>query len=141
MRAELPGLARRLGVTLERVESGFVEALARHDWPGNVRELLHALERALLLAEGPVLCAELARAALAAGSLGGGTPNEEPPPASPPSTHETLSCSDGARERLAAVLRETGGNLSRSARRLGIARSTLRWQVQRYGLQELIPED
>jgi two-component system response regulator GlrR len=27
----------------------------RHDWPGNVRELQHTLERAVLLATGPVL--------------------------------------------------------------------------------------
>jgi transcriptional regulator of acetoin/glycerol metabolism len=50
-----------------------------------------------------------------------------------PSSREPRARSDDARERLADVLRETGGNLSRSARRLGVARSTLRW------LQGLIP--
>jgi transcriptional regulator of acetoin/glycerol metabolism len=44
-------------------------------------------------------------------------------------------------ERIAAVLRVTGGNVSRAARRLGVARSTLRWQIERYGLQELVPDD
>jgi len=145
VRSELPGIARRLGVTLARVEPGFLEELGRHAWPGNVRELLHTLERALLLAEEPVLDAALARAALAAGSLEDAASGaEEPAEASqstPASAGEPRAGSDDARERLAAVLRETGGNLSRSARRLGVARSTLRWQVQRYGLQGLIPED
>jgi transcriptional regulator with GAF, ATPase, and Fis domain len=141
VRAELPGIARRLGVTLPRVDPAFVEALARHDWPGNVRELLNALERALLLAEEPALGGELARAVLAAGSLGDdGAGVLQPTPAPAPGPLVPAG-SDGSRERVAAVLRETGGNLSRSARRLGVPRSTLRWQVQRYGLQGLIPED
>ena len=29
--------------------------LQRHDWPGNVRELQHAVERAVILASGPML--------------------------------------------------------------------------------------
>jgi transcriptional regulator with GAF, ATPase, and Fis domain len=144
VRSELPGLARRLGVTLARVDPGFVEELGRHAWPGNVRELLHTLERALLLAENPILDAELARAALAAGSLEDHSGSTERPEGTGPQSAPApapRAGSDEACERLAAVLRETGGNLSRSARRLGVARSTLRWQVQRFGLRELIPED
>ena len=30
-------------------------ALLRHSWPGNVRELEHAIERACILARGPVI--------------------------------------------------------------------------------------
>jgi DNA-binding NtrC family response regulator len=32
-----------------------LQVLQRHEWPGNVRELRHALERAVLLANGPVI--------------------------------------------------------------------------------------
>jgi len=39
------------------------------------------------------------------------------------------------------VLLETGGNLSRAARRLGVARSTLRYRVMLLGLERLIPKD
>jgi transcriptional regulator with GAF, ATPase, and Fis domain len=136
VRTELPRIARRLGMTPLRVAPGFVEELEGHAWPGNVRELLHALERALLLAEGPALDAGLARAALAAGSLEEAPPERPLAPAllsAPTPARAPLPGCDPARERLAAVLRETGGNLSRAARRL--------WQVQRHGLQELIPED
>lgn len=34
-------------------------ALLEHDWPGNVRELKHLLERACVLAEGPLLTPEM----------------------------------------------------------------------------------
>ncbi len=138
VRAALPAAARRLGVPLPPVEADFVAALARHGWPGNVRELVHALERALLFAEGGPLGAADAEAAIEAGSLelpgAGGA-------AAPPETPRAAPASADPAERIASVLRATGGNLSRAARRLGLARSTLRWQVQRYGLQALIPED
>lgn len=32
-----------------------LQALCAHDWPGNVRELKHVIERAMLMANGPVL--------------------------------------------------------------------------------------
>jgi DNA-binding NtrC family response regulator len=32
-----------------------LQLLQRHDWPGNVRELQHAIERAVILASGPML--------------------------------------------------------------------------------------
>jgi transcriptional regulator with GAF, ATPase, and Fis domain len=140
VRAELPAAAARLRLPLPRVAPGFLAALVAHHWPGNVRELLNALERALLLAEGDELDGELARAALAASSLGEGG-GSAALPAEPAHDTEPARGDASPRERLAAVLRATGGNVSRAARRLGLARSTLRWQVQRYGLQPLIPED
>jgi transcriptional regulator with GAF, ATPase, and Fis domain len=138
-RAELPGLARRLGVALPSLAPDFLPALARHAWPGNVRELLHALERALLLAERGVLDAEAAEAAIAVARLD--LPERDAGEACAPPAGGVPPDPSGERERIAAVLRETGGNLSRAARRLGVARSTLRWQVQRHGLQALIPDD
>jgi two-component system response regulator GlrR len=51
--------ARRFGREFERpvrtLSSAALAKLARHDWPGNVRELQHVIERAVVLASGPVL--------------------------------------------------------------------------------------
>ena len=44
-------------------------------------------------------------------------------------------------ERIASVLESTGGNVSRAARRLELARSTLRHKIKKYALQDLIPDD
>jgi DNA-binding NtrC family response regulator len=41
-------VAKRLGVTAEA-------ALVAHDWPGNIREVRHAVERACILSEHPVI--------------------------------------------------------------------------------------
>jgi transcriptional regulator with GAF, ATPase, and Fis domain len=133
VRAELPGAARRLGVPLPALAPDFVTALARHDWPGNVRELLNALDRALLLADGGVLDAAVAQLAIDVGRV-------DAAPVAPPAPLPAAADAPEP-ERIAAVLRVTGGNVSRAARRLGVARSTLRWQIERYGLQELVPDD
>ena len=43
--------------------TGVIEALGRYDWPGNVRELENTIERAVVLATGPVLTAAVDLAA------------------------------------------------------------------------------
>lgn len=52
----------RLGEGMDKKEmrlaSGTQTRLLAHDWPGNVRELKSALERALILAEGPMILPE-----------------------------------------------------------------------------------
>ena len=50
-------LAERHGrpASLARLDPAVQAVLLAHDWPGNVRELQHRLERAVLLARGPLL--------------------------------------------------------------------------------------
>ena len=53
MFAEKFGQAR--GRTIERIPPASMELLRAHSWPGNARELRNAVERAMILSEGPVL--------------------------------------------------------------------------------------
>ncbi|MFN7943865.1 MAG: sigma 54-interacting transcriptional regulator [Blastocatellia bacterium] len=46
---------KKLGKPLERLSRDSMERLLRYDWPGNVRELLSVIERAAILARGPVV--------------------------------------------------------------------------------------
>src|SRR5688500_14708396 len=46
---------QRTGKRIDTVDPHVVEALQRYDWPGNVRELENTVERAVVLATGPVL--------------------------------------------------------------------------------------
>jgi formate hydrogenlyase transcriptional activator len=48
-------LARRIGKPIQGFSARSMERLTRYSWPGNVRELQNVVERAAILAQGPVL--------------------------------------------------------------------------------------
>ena len=134
---DLPGIVetglRRLCTSLRipqpALGDGVYEQLASHDWPGNVRELLNVLERALVGESGAVLRAETFDRVMAlTGQRDSGGPEALP-----------RYGNDG--ERIRAALLGSGGNVARAARRLGIPRETLRYQIERLDLGNLIPRD
>ncbi len=130
--AGLSRLCARLELPRPSVSPALYDALMAHRWPGNVRELMNALERMLVCTRADVLepgdLPELIDAAVP----------PAPPAAAPPPP--------GAEERdeparIRRVLDETGGNVARAARRLGMARGTLRYRIRKLGLQDAIPRD
>ncbi len=46
------------GKHFERIDAAAVAGLMNHDWPGNVRELENMIQRAVVIAPGPILAAE-----------------------------------------------------------------------------------
>ena len=101
------------------------EALMAYSWPGNIRELSNAMERAVLLCESPTLTADLF-------DLKGATPKQTVAvPSTPAAPH---SFDDVIRDHLLSVLEESGGNISRAAAVLGVARNTLRSRIRKLGL-------
>ncbi|MGH8067252.1 MAG: sigma 54-interacting transcriptional regulator [Candidatus Entotheonellia bacterium] len=99
-------------------------------WPGNVRELSHVMERVTLLHVGEEvdattltrLCPPLAA--------------PEPPvgviPRLPVPAPEGALPAEAIEIRQALV--QTGGNVARAARLLGVSRDTVRYRMQRYGI-------
>lgn len=131
-RTDLPELADALLDELAETESIDPrprltdEALLRlqtHDWPGNTRELKMVLHHALALSRG--------RDVIDAGDLPLGE-GVRAAPVRPPAVAGTLR--DRKRAALADALQAAGGNVSAAARALGVARSTIYRQLQRYGL-------
>ena len=97
-----------------------MQMLLAHPWPGNIRELDHAIERAVLLAQG-----EQVRA----GDLGLRATRRRRRRASRTCRSRTLrKCS--FRKRLARY----EGNVSRAAQALGLSRSALYRRIASYGL-------
>ena len=47
--------SERYGKTGLKISTSALEKLTNHDWPGNVRELQHAIEKAVIMSENPVL--------------------------------------------------------------------------------------
>src|SRR6266853_149795 len=94
------------------------EALLMHDWPGNVRELRNALERAAILCEGGLISAQHLSLRVTERPAGSTTTDLR--------VHE--------RETIEMVLRESGGNKVKAAKRLGLSRTQLYVRLRKYGL-------
>ena len=96
-----------------------IKALLAHAWPGNVRELDHAVERAVLMAQGDVVRAV---------DLGLRAGREGPP------RLEEMSLEDVEALLIKKALARFSGNVSHAANALGLSRSALYRRLQRYGL-------
>ena len=95
--------------------------LGRHSWPGNVREIQNVMERAAILAEDTVVDVDCLPAELRGSSFlrrrAGTDPNGMPP------------LRELERLYILHVVDAVGGNISKSARVLGIARNTLKARI------------
>ena len=98
-------------------------AIAGYAWPGNVRELANLMDRVALLAEGAVVSAADLDLPASPGRIESPGPTE--------SGALRASIDTVARGRIEEALRETQGNVTAAADKLGIPRSTLRYQLDR----------
>jgi DNA-binding NtrC family response regulator/tetratricopeptide (TPR) repeat protein len=119
--------ARRLGKDIREVSPRALELLEGSPWPGNVRELEHAVERAVILCQGPVLEIE----ELAASSS-----------SAPAAAGDLVSLAESERRHILAVLEKTGGQIkgeTGAARILGVPPSTLTSRMKKLGLDRTEP--
>jgi transcriptional regulator with GAF, ATPase, and Fis domain len=123
----------RFAKAVRSIDEGSMERLLGYNWPGNVRELEHAIERAVLVAEGAVLHVEMP----ADGPRGRAeTAGPVPPPA--PAAVPLVSLDERARQYIQEVLRHTGGQIGGkggAAEILGLPSSTLRSRMAKLGLR------
>jgi len=113
---------QRTGKRIERLEDDVVQALLKYDWPGNVRELENTIERAVVLATGPVISSS-------AISLLGAT---SAPPAGLPSMrlHQNLEWVE--RETIRRALEQSGGVKKDAAEAMGISQRALSYYLAKY---------
>lgn len=130
----LHNLSRRLGKPVEPLDDEVLELLATYAWPGNTRELENTLERALILAPGERLSADLF-----------------------PFTADRLSvCPPGSKveaddlsikrrgraledQLIRLALQRTAGNRTQAARILEISPRALQYKLKEYEISPLNP--
>jgi formate hydrogenlyase transcriptional activator len=124
--------AREFGKRIERIAPDALERLLAYPWPGNVRELSNVIERAVVLARGPVLdvAGELLPGAAGAAQ---GAVDAPLPPRSPGLTLEEVTRRqiEGTLERTGWVIEGERG----AAAALGLSASTLRSRMKKLGVR------
>ncbi|PRF37953.1 sigma-54-dependent Fis family transcriptional regulator [Burkholderia multivorans] len=122
----LEAFAIRHGAPKKAIADSAIQFLQSREWPGNIRQLQHAVERAAIFCDGPVLSiADF-------GSLEGAIPARLAEPVGEALAVPNKGAVDmrEAKERVESELirdamRRTGGNKKRVAEELGISRSYL----------------
>ena len=114
--------ARENGRAATTLAAETVTLLSSHDWPGNVRELENAVERAVVMSQGPVIEPRHLPA-----NVRPGAPIQPGLPVIPGSTLAQLE-----RYAIVETLRATGGSTSRAAEMLGVSVRTIQYRLHEY---------
>jgi transcriptional regulator with GAF, ATPase, and Fis domain len=148
---------RLFGKDIRRISRQAVEALCAYAWPGNVRELAHAVESAVLMADGDCITLNELPSNVLEGREASAVPITEvssaipveipeasaaaAPATNPEATVESKFSLDAAireasQDALVRALNATHGNCHRAADLLGVSRYTVYRMLARYGLTE-----
>ncbi|MBI2931006.1 MAG: sigma-54-dependent Fis family transcriptional regulator [Planctomycetes bacterium] len=125
--------SQEMGKPVRQFTAAAREALERHDWPGNVRELENAIQRAVALCDGEHIDA---------GDLNLEVSRLEPIRVEATShlPEEGLDLDRTLAEievgYLKEALRRTGGNYTNAAQILRMSLRSLRYKLQKYGLDK-----
>ena len=118
--------AQREGKEVHSISSEALEVMMAYNWPGNVRELENAIERGVVLASGDEIAAKDLPPNVR--SIG-----EKKIVVNTSSTLNTW-IEKLEEEALRKALLECEGNISLTARKLGIGRATIYRKAKKYGL-------
>uniref|UniRef100_UPI0040562129 sigma-54-dependent transcriptional regulator n=1 Tax=Candidatus Electronema sp. TaxID=2698783 RepID=UPI0040562129 len=123
---------RSRGLGEKRLDDGALALLMRHDWPGNIRELRNLIERLVIMTPGQLITAEDVRFFLQ-------------PSAARPVKSVSLPdwCQFGFKEArrqfehdyLCKKLEDCGGNISKTAEKIGMERSHLHKKLKALGIK------
>jgi DNA-binding NtrC family response regulator len=102
--------------------------ILEYAWPGNVRQLESAIERALLLAEGDEITVEDLPVEIRHGAQTEGTGGFRLPP-------EGISFEELERSLIIQAMEQTGWNITRSAKLLGLSFRTLQYRLEKFGIK------
>ena len=104
-----------------KLTSEFIRKLKSHSFPGNVRELQYILERSVIMAEGNVLDTDdLVFSAIERDSIGTIT--------------KTMNLETLEKTTILNVIEKNNGNISKSAKELGITRTALYRRLHKYDI-------
>ncbi len=136
-RTDVPLLARtflqEFAVENEKAVTDFtsdaLEALLSFNWPGNVRELRSAVEHAVIFCRGDKIALRDLPAEVRSNTPTASVPGETPPPGG------ELNVREAEKQLIVKALKESDGNRSLAAQKLGMSRRSLHRKLHTYHLE------
>ena len=123
--------ARENGKAVNSFTSDALELLMNYSWPGNVRELRTAIEHAVVLCRGEKIGArDLPRQIAVGVRAGGQTGNLVPSLA-----RNDLTVKEAEKQLIVRALKETDGNRTLAAKKIGMSRRTFHRKLHAYHLE------
>jgi DNA-binding NtrC family response regulator len=116
---------REFNRKVEGIDGEALAALRRNPWPGNVRELRNAIERAMILGQGPVLHLRDFAFSLESGERNPSRLLDLPAGG--------LDMDALEKDLVRQALEKAGGNQSKAAQLLGMTRDQIRYRLEKYG--------
>ena len=110
---------RKYGKTNIGLDRETRESLTSYPWPGNIRELQHAVERAVILSDGNSI------------SPGDLFPDKR---TSSGTRMNSRTLEENEKEYIREVLENNEGNVTQTAKVLGLTRTALYRRLNKYGL-------
>jgi len=103
--------------------------LMNYAWPGNVRQVESAIERAILLCEGDTIDVEDLPVEIRQEASGAGAFTFKLPP-------EGISFDEVEKSLITQAMEQTGWNITRAAKLLGLSFRTLQYRLEKFGLKK-----
>jgi len=133
-----------LGIETKRLEPGVLDLFLRYNWPGNVRELEATLHRAIVMSNDDTvtrndfygLFAEMVPVAADEGAVPMPSTILNPMIGKMEITSEVYDevIATVDKQLIVRALETSGGRIREAARRLGLARNTLKAKIQKYNI-------
>jgi len=125
----------RLDKNIQGVEDQVKDIFMNYTWPGNIRELENVMERSILLSETSTITVKELPDNLIKGSVYTTYDMKE---------NKKMLLKDVVKKHtqiieksmITKVLKETGGNITRASKKLGISRKSLQTKMKEYSLRD-----
>jgi two-component system, NtrC family, response regulator AtoC len=106
-----------------------MQLLMNYSWPGNVRELRAAIEHSVVLCRGEKIAARDLPASVRTGSVDGADPGRM-------LAQSDLTVKEAEKQLIIRALKESKGNRTLAAQKIGMSRRTLHRKLHTYHLEE-----
>ncbi len=113
--------APKYGRQVTGLSAALIKEMIRYPWPGNIRELQHAVERAVIMAQGEKLQPE---DFFFRQNSGGSLADDLP----------TMNLDDMEKQLIMKALQKYHGNITEAAAELGLTRASLYRRLEKYNL-------